>query len=117
MGLLIGAGDGSKRQGFNREMKRRDYGEVTVVGVGFGPGKKKMRWPGSGVHSSARERPAQRTVSGGGDAGPWPLRWLGRNGSPEPFSIFFVLSSFLFLFSYFFCSFCTFDSNHFKPTL
>jgi hypothetical protein len=56
-------GLGSKRQGFNREMKRRDYGEVTVVGVGFGPGKKKMMWPGSGVHSSARERPAQRTGS------------------------------------------------------
>jgi hypothetical protein len=34
-------GLGSKRQGFNRELKRRDYREVTVVGVGFGPGKKK----------------------------------------------------------------------------
>jgi hypothetical protein len=55
------------------------------------------------------------TLSGGGGAGPWPLRWLGRNGSPEPFSIFFLLSPFLFLFSYFYFIFCKYASKPLKP--
>jgi hypothetical protein len=46
-------------------------------------------------------------------AGLFPF--LGR-GVPEAFFyIFFVLPSFLFLFSYFFCSFCIMHPNKVKP--
>jgi hypothetical protein len=67
---------------------------------------------------SARKREGRDTLSGRGGAGPWPLRWLGRNGSPEPFSIFFC--SFSFSISVFLISNLSFanmlqnHSNHFQ---
>jgi hypothetical protein len=91
-------------------MKRRDYREVTVVGVGFGPGKKKMTrsdcW--DLLVSEQRRGAGYRFVAGldwvPGMAQVWAAGFL-------PF--FFVAVSFLIF--YFFHRFCINSSNNVKP--
>jgi hypothetical protein len=93
-------------------MKRRDYREVTVVGVGFGPGKKKMTrsdcW--DLLVSEQRRGAGYRFVAG--------LDWVPGMAQVGllAFSLFFLLL-FLFLFSvfYFFHRFCINSSNNVKP--
>jgi hypothetical protein len=88
--------------------------EETVVGV-VNARKKKLRWPDVRARVSARERGGRvpfraETVLGRGRFSGW-----AEMAPLSPFSIFFVLSSFLFLFSYFLYNFCINSSNNVKP--
>jgi hypothetical protein len=76
-------------------LKRRNYGEETVSGVDFGPGKKNLT---GGSHMSAKRREEAGYCFGNPRGGPWASSRPGPEWFPGAIFYFFY---FLFFFSSF----------------
>jgi hypothetical protein len=86
-----------------------------AIGVISGWRRKTMTWPGSGAHTSARERGKECTNSGFRVLGHGLNFGRARMVPQGLFPIFFCFLLFLFLFFQFLYNFCILNSNDFKP--